>query len=90
MRYRASRLLPTLLTPGQVYEVTVDLWATSHVFLPRHSLRLDLASSHFPRFDRHVHTGEDQATGTRWQTAAQTILHDRRSPSHMLLPVIPR
>jgi len=34
MRYRASRMRPTFLTPDQVYEVTIDLWATSHVFLP--------------------------------------------------------
>jgi len=89
-RYRTSRMLPTLLTPGQVTEVTIDLWATSHVFLPGHSLRLDISSSNFPRFDRNLNTGEDQATGTRWQTAAQTILHDQRYPSHILLPVIPR
>jgi putative CocE/NonD family hydrolase len=89
-RYRTSRMLPTLLTPGQVTEVTIDLWATSHVFLPGHSLRLDISSSNFPRFDRNLNTGEDQATGTRWQTAAQTMLHDQRYPSHILLPVIPR
>ncbi len=89
-RYRTSRMLPTLLTPGQVHELTIDLWATSHVFLPEHSLRLEIASSNFPRFDRNLNTGEDQATGTRWQTAAQTIFHDQRYPSHILLPVIPR
>jgi uncharacterized protein len=88
-RYRTSRMIPTLLTPGQVHELTIDLWATSHVFLPGHSLRLEIASSNFPRFDRNLNTGEDQATGTRWQTAAQTIFHDQRYPSHILLPVIP-
>jgi putative CocE/NonD family hydrolase len=89
-RYRTSRLIPTLLTPGQVYELTIDLWATSHVFLPGHSLRLEIASSNFPRFDRNLNTGEEQATSSRWQTAAQTIFHDQRYPSHILLPVIPR
>jgi putative CocE/NonD family hydrolase len=89
-RYRTSRMLPTLLTPDHVYELTIDLWATSHVFLPGHSLRLEIASSNFPRFDRNLNTGEDQATGIRWQTAEQTIFHDQRYPSHILLPVIPR
>jgi len=89
-RYRTSRMIPTLLTPGQVHELTIDLWATSHVFLPGHSLRLEIASSNFPRFDRNLNTGEDQATGSRWQTAAQTIFHDQRYPSHIRLPVIPR
>ena len=54
-------------------------------------LRADeISSSNFPRFDRNLNTGEDQATGTRWQTARQTIFHDARYPSHVLLPVIPR
>src|SRR5262249_32591823 len=89
-RYRASPLRPAFLTPGQVYELTIDLWATSHVFLPGHRLRLEISSSNFPRFDRNLNTGEDQATGSRRQTAAQTIFHDQRYPSHLLLPVIPR
>ena len=90
MRYRASRMRPAFLTPDQVYEVMIDLWATSHVFLPGHRVRLEISSSNFPRFDRNLNTGEDQATGSRRQTAAQTILHDQRYPSHILLPVIPR
>jgi putative CocE/NonD family hydrolase len=81
---------PAFLTPNQVYEVTIDLWATSHVFLPGHRVRLEISSSNFPRFDRNLNTGEDQATGSRRQTAAQTILHDQCYPSHILLPVIPR
>jgi putative CocE/NonD family hydrolase len=89
-RYRESRLLPTLLTPGQVYKLSIDLWATSHVFLPGHRLRLDISSSNFPRFDRNLNTGEDQATSSRYQTAVQTIFHDQQRPSHILLPVIPR
>jgi putative CocE/NonD family hydrolase len=89
-RYRESRLRPSSLTPGQVYALTIDLWATSHVFLPGHRLRLEVSSSNFPRFDRNLNTGEDQATGTRWQTATQTVFHDRRYPSHVVLPVIPR
>jgi putative CocE/NonD family hydrolase len=79
-----------LLIPGNVYEFTIDLWATSQVFLPGHSLRVEISSSNFPRFDRNLNTGGDQATGTRFQTAEQTIFHDQRYPSHILLPVIPR
>ena len=89
-RYRESASAPKLMESGKPYLFTIDLWATSHVFLPGHSLRLEIASSNFPRFDRNLNTGEEQATGTRWQTAAQTIFHDQRYPSHILLPVIPR
>ena len=89
-RYRDSRATPTPLTPGEVSRFIIDLWATSHVFLPGHRIRLEIASSNFPRFDRNLNTGEDQATGTRRQTARQTIFHDSRYPSHIMLPVIPR
>ena len=89
-RYRRSRTTPTPLAPGAVEQFTIDLWATSHIFLPGHRLRLDIASSNFPRFDRNLNTGEDPATGTRWEVAQQTIFHDARYPSHIMLPVIPR
>jgi putative CocE/NonD family hydrolase len=89
-RYRQSRSVPTPLVPGEVSTFPIDLWATSHVFRPGHRLRVEISSSNFPRFDRNLNTGLDQATGTRRQAARQTVLHDSRYPSHILLPVIPR
>jgi hypothetical protein len=90
-RYRHGKNEPAaLLTPGEVYEYDIDLWATSYVFLPGHRLRLQITSSNFPRFDRNLNTGEDPATGTRMEKAQQRVLHDREHPSHILLPVIPR
>jgi putative CocE/NonD family hydrolase len=88
-RYRKSRQTPTPLTPGEVSAFTIDLWATSHVFRPGHRLRVEISSSNFPRFDRNLNTGADQATGTHWQPAHQTVFHDTRYPSHILLPIIP-
>ena len=85
-----SRETPTPLTPGEVTRFTIDLWATSNVFLPGHRIRLEITSSNFPRFDRNLNTGEDQATATRGQPAQQTVFHDARYPSHVVLPVIPR
>lgn len=89
-RYRHCRTDPALLTPGEVRPFTIDLWATSHVFRPGHRIRLEIASSNFPRFDGNLNTGEDQATGTRRERARQTVFHDARYPSHVRLPVIPR
>ncbi len=88
-RYRESAMTPKLLTKGEVVELTIDLWATSHVFLPGHRLRVEVSSSNFPRFDRNLNTGGDQATETRWVVADQTVLHAGQFRSHILLPVIP-
>ena len=89
-RYRESRESATPLTPGAVTRFTIDLWATSHVFLPGHRIRVEISSSNFPRFDRNLNTGEDPATGTRREIAHQTVFHDARYPSHIVLPIIPR
>ena len=88
-RYRDSRLTPKLLARDEVAEFTIDLWATSHVFLPGHRIRVEISSSNFPRFDRNLNTGGDQATGTQMQVAEQAVFHNQRFRSHILLPVIP-
>ncbi|HKH72520.1 MAG TPA: CocE/NonD family hydrolase, partial [Vicinamibacterales bacterium] len=90
-RYRAAAgAAGSGIEPGRVYEYTIDMWATSNTFLPGHRIRLEVSSSNFPRFDRNLNTGEDQATATRMQKAAQTVYHSERYPSHVVLPVIPK
>jgi putative CocE/NonD family hydrolase len=89
-RYRNSQEKPELMNPGETYKFSIDVWATSNVFLPGHKLRLEISSSNFPRFDRNLNTGEDQAAATRMAKATNTILHDRDHPSALVLPVVPR
>lgn len=89
MRYRDSQEHQNLMNPGQIYEITVDLWATSNVFLRGHSLRLEISSSNFPRFDRNLNTGEEVKFARHYVSATNTILHDAQHPSALVLPVIP-
>ena len=89
-RYRNGQEKPELMNPGETYKFTIDLWATSNVFLAGHKLRLEISSSNFPRFDRNLNTGEDQAQATRMVKATNTIVHDRDHPSALILPVVPR
>lgn len=89
MRYRDSQEKAGLGNPGEIYRIKLDLWATSNVFLPGHVLRLEVSSSNFPRFDRNLNTGEDQGQGTRMVRATNTIYHDKKRPSALILPVVP-
>jgi putative CocE/NonD family hydrolase len=89
MRYRNSQEKPELANPGETYHVTVDLWATSNVFLAGHKLRLEVSSSNFPRFDRNLNTGEIQARATRMIKATNVIYHDKAHPSALIVPVVP-
>ena len=88
MRYRDSREHTSLMNPGQAYEITLDLWATSNVFLRGHTLRLEISSSNFPRFDRNLNTGEEIKNGRRFVSATNTLLHDEQHPSALVLPII--
>jgi putative CocE/NonD family hydrolase len=89
MRYRDSQEKPELMNPNQVYKVLVDLWATSNVFTKGHVLRLEVSSSNFPRFDRNLNTGAEQATSREFVSAVNTILHDAEHPSALIIPVMP-
>ncbi len=89
MRYRNSQEKPELANPGETYHITVDLWATSNVFLAGHKLRLEVSSSNFPRFDRNLNTGEEQARGTRMVKATNVIYHDKAHASALIVPIVP-
>ena len=89
MRYRDSREHASLMNPGQTYQFTLDLWSTSNVFLRGHTLRLEISSSNFPRFDRNLNTGESTGFVRQYASATNTIIHDAQHPSVLVLPVIP-
>jgi putative CocE/NonD family hydrolase len=89
LRYRDSQEKAEALKPGTLYKVKVDLWATSNVFLAGHKIRLEISSSNFPRFDRNLNTGEEQARATRFVRAINTVVHDKDHPSALILPIVP-
>jgi len=88
-RYRNSFKKQELLTPGQVYKYTIDLWSVSHVFKQGHKIQVEISSSNFPKYDRNPNTGHKFGEDDELQEATQTIYHNRRYPSHVVLPVLP-
>lgn len=87
-RFRCSLDRPTPISPGVVYEYTVNCWATGYVFKKGHRIRLELSSSAFPKFDPNPNTGKPIATETSCIKAVQRVFHTREYPSHLLLPVV--
>src|SRR4029077_17415547 len=77
-RFRDSQETPALLTPGQLYTLKIDLWATSNVFRKGHVIRLEVSSSNFPRFDRNLNLGTMSYGGGESLriTATNSVLHD--------------
>jgi hypothetical protein len=89
VRYRDSWESPTLLQPGQVYAIRIELFPCSNRFAIGHRLRLDIASSNFPHFDLNFNTGEPEGLSTHARIATNTVYVDQARPSHVVLPLIP-
>lgn len=89
MRYRDSLEKSVLVSPGQKYQIMIDLGPTSNVFRTGHRIRLEISSSNFPRFDRNQNTGHAIGIDSLLSKATQTVWHDRQHGSVLLLPVVP-
>lgn len=89
-RYRKCRECGEPIIPRQVYELSITLYPTSNLFKRGHRIRLDIASSNFPRFDVNPNTGEPIGLNRRVIVAENTVYHDRNYPSHVVLPIVPR
>lgn len=89
-RYRKGVEHAIPLAPGEIAELRVDLQATSNLFLVGHRIRLEIAASNWPRFDRNPQTGGVIAEATELRPARQTVFHDAGRPSRLRLPIVPR
>jgi putative CocE/NonD family hydrolase len=89
-RYRDGMDKASLIEPGKIYAYTLDLWNTCQTFKKGHRIRLQLASSAFPKYDRNPQTGDNLARATKLQKAELRVYHDKNHPSHIVLPVVPK
>jgi putative CocE/NonD family hydrolase len=88
-RYREGMSNPSLIEPERVYGYDIDCWNTCQQFKKGHRIRLEIASSAFPKFSRNQNTGEPLGKTTEMKRASQRIFHDSGHPSHVLLPIVP-
>lgn len=87
-RFRKGFEKAVLLTPNEVAEYTIDLWALGNVFQKGHKIRVLASSSCFPLYERNLNTGDNNGTTTKMVTAHQTILHDNAHLSYLTLPTL--
>ncbi|HEY1910532.1 MAG TPA: CocE/NonD family hydrolase [Vicinamibacterales bacterium] len=87
-RYRDGFDQARLMKPGTIYDVPVDLHATSWYLPAGHRLRVDVSSSNFPRFDRNLNTGGRNYDETTWRLATNSVHHSPDHASRLILPVV--
>ena len=86
-RFRDSQLKAELMTPGVLYELSIDLGATAIEIKKGHQLRIEVSSSNFPKYSRNPNTGEDPMTASVFKSANQTIFTGGSHPSRVTLPI---
>ncbi|MSP48193.1 MAG: CocE/NonD family hydrolase [Alphaproteobacteria bacterium] len=87
-RYRQGFDKQVLLDAGTPQEYVIPMMQVGIRFKKGSRIRLDIASSDFPNFDRNHNTGRDYWSDPELRVAHQTVFHDPRYPSRIVLPVI--
>ncbi|MBL8272153.1 CocE/NonD family hydrolase [Steroidobacter sp.] len=87
-RYRQGQHQEVWMRAGQTYELTIPLGATSNVFLKGHRIRLEIASSNFPTYERNLNLGGVNVAQTTWAVARNTVHHSPTLRSRLILPVL--
>lgn len=90
MRYRNGYDKPLVwMEKGKVAKVTLQPMNTSNYFAPGHSLRIEVSSSNFPRFDRNLNTGGNNYDEKDPVVAHNAVHHSRQYPSSVTISVRP-
>jgi putative CocE/NonD family hydrolase len=89
VRYRNGYDKPiALMEKGKVYKVTLQPMTTSNFFAAGHSIRIEVSSSNFPRFDRNMNTGGNNYDETEGVVAHNEVHHSRQYPSSVTVSVV--
>lgn len=89
LRYRDGDDHLVWMEKDKVYKVTLTPMNTSNYFAPGHSIRIEVAGSNFPRFDRNLNTGGNNYDETTAVTAHTSIHHSTQYPSTLTISIIP-
>jgi putative CocE/NonD family hydrolase len=72
---------PTDITPGKTYRYLVEMFPIGHIFRPGHRLAVKIHTP--PAVDSYYAYVPERPVGVN------TVLHDRKHPSSLMLPIVP-
>jgi putative CocE/NonD family hydrolase len=88
VRYREGYDKEVFMEAGKVYKVAMTPMSTSNYFEKGHSIRIEISSSNFPRFERNLNTGGDNYDESEGVVAHNQIHHSKKYPSMISLPIV--
>ncbi|MEO8449014.1 MAG: CocE/NonD family hydrolase [Gemmatimonadota bacterium] len=87
-RYARDPAREQLIPPNTPERFTIDNWATCIRLEPGFRIRVEVASTAFPKWDVNLQTGGRAGFEKDGVPADQTVYHDKPRPSYVLLPVV--
>ena len=90
LRYREGYDRAVPLEPGKVYPVEITGLVAGNYFAPGHRIRIEVAGSNFPNFERNLQTGGNNYDETRGVVAINRVHHAGGKASYIELPTVPR
>jgi uncharacterized protein len=88
LRYRTGEAQPSRLQPGIAYPVAVTGLATAAELPAGHRLRIEIASSNFPNYERNLQSGGRNFDEAQPHIARNQIWHDSGHLSYLEIPVV--
>jgi uncharacterized protein len=88
VRWREGWDKPVFMERGKVYKVNLPPLVTSNSFAAGHRIRLEVASSSFPHFERNLNTGGNNYDEKDGLIAHNVIHHSSAYPSRIVLPIL--
>lgn len=81
---------PELMKPGEIYRIEVNLKSTAYRFAAGHRIRLHVANSNFPQYERNSSTGGNIFDEATYLRSSNAVHFGPRYPSALVLPVVPK
>ena len=88
LRYRNGIDHVEMLQPGKVYRIELRQMVLAARFGVGHRLRIQVAGSNFPGYERNLNTGGKNYDESTAVTAHDVIYHDAKRQSFIELPVV--
>ncbi len=86
LRNRNGRAKPSLVTPGEVVSISLDLGPSAYMFRAGHRLGVLVTSSDFPAWDRNMNTGLPSWASSEVRVAVNSVFSDVARPSSISIP----
>jgi len=87
-RWRDGYEKEVWMEKGKVYKLEMSPMSTSNLFKKGHRIRIEIAGSNFPRFDRNLNTGGNNYDEKEGVVANNLIYHTSQYPSQIRLPIL--